>query len=97
MQKHSPHILNAASSLLGIALVIIAALNVAGRSQKTFADDVGWAAAMALSLSCLLSYLAMRSRSPHRGERYELWADRIFLCGLVLVVASVGVLALESA
>lgn len=94
MDKH-PHILNAASNLLGIALVIIAALNVAGRSRQGFADDIGWGAAFFLSLSCLLSYLAMRS--PHRGERYELWADRVFLCGLVLVVASVGVLALESA
>lgn len=94
MQKH-PHILNAASNLLGIALVIIAALNVAGRSRQGFADDVGWASAFFLSLSCLLSYMAMRS--DRRGEKYELWADRVFLCGLVLVIASVVVLALESA
>ena len=94
MQKH-PHILNAASNLLGIALVIIAALNVAGKSQTSFSDNVGWAAAMCLSLSCLLSYVALRSES--RAERAEAWADRIFLCGLVLIIASVAVLALENA
>lgn len=93
MQKH-PHILNAASNLLGIALVVIAALNVAGKNRDSFADNVGWAAAFFLSASCLLSYLALRSR---RADVYELWADRVFLCGLVLVVGSVLVLAIENA
>ena len=94
MQKH-PHILNAASNLLGIALVIIAALNVAGKSRASFSDDVGWVAALCLSMSCLLSYIALRSES--RAERAELWADRIFLCGLLLIIASVAILAFENA
>lgn len=94
MQKHQ-HILNAASNLLGIALVIIAGLNVTGRSASGFADNVGWGAALCLSLSCLLSYSALRSKA--RTELFELWADRVFLCGLVLIVGSVVTLALETA
>jgi len=93
MQK-PPYILGAASNLLGISLVIVAALNVAGRNRDSFADDVGWAAAFLLGASCLISYLALRSE---HSERYELWADRVFLCGLLLVVGSVAVLAYESA
>lgn len=94
MQKRH-HILNAASNLLGISLVIIAALNVAGRSRQSLADDIGWIAALCFSVSCLLSYAAMRSE--RRADIFELWADRVFLFGLVTIVASVAKLAIESA
>jgi hypothetical protein len=93
MPKH-PHILNAASNLLGIALVIIAALNVAHISHKTLADEVGWFSAVCLALSCLFSYLAIR-REPARSP-FEHWADHIFLLGLVSLFGSVVVLALSA-
>lgn len=90
----NPHILNAASNLLGIALVIIAGLNVAHNAKDTSADEVAWAAAISLSLSCLLSYLAIRTATPEL--RYERAADRVFLAGLLLLFASVLVLAVQS-
>src|ERR1044072_3562695 len=90
MPKH-PHILNAASNLLGIALVIIAALNVTHISHQTLADEVAWLSAICLSLSCLLSYIALRVE-PKR-TRSEGWADIIFLIGLICLFASVVVLA----
>ena len=49
MSKH-PHILNAASNLLGIALIIITGLSVAMQSQRSLADEVAWLAAIFLSL-----------------------------------------------
>jgi hypothetical protein len=94
MPKHT-HILNAASNLLGIAFVIIAGLNVTGMTGKTFADEVAWAAAVLLSLSCLLSYLAIRSEP--NGGRVESIADLSFLLGLVALFAAVLVLALTGA
>ena len=90
MPKH-PHILNAASNLLGIAFVIIAGLNVTRLTGKTFADEVAWAAAVLLSLSCLLSYLAIRS-APN-GTRAEASADLVFMLGLAALFAAVLVLA----
>ena len=94
MPKHI-HILNAASNLLGIAFVIIAGLNVTGMTGKTFADEVAWAAAVLLSLSCLLSYLAIRAEP--NGNRAEWAADLSFLAGLVALFAAVLVLALTGA
>lgn len=85
------HILNAASNLLGIALVIIAGINIANRAEKTFADEIAWAAAVLLGLSCLLSYMAIRA-APE-ASRFEAWADRIFLCGLIALFVAVLVLA----
>jgi multisubunit Na+/H+ antiporter MnhF subunit len=91
MPRHS-HILNAASNLLGIAFVIIAGLNVTRLTGRTFADEVAWAAAVLLSLSCLLSYLAIRSEP--NGARAESWADIAFMLGLLALFGSVLVLAL---
>lgn len=91
MPRHH-HILNAASNLLGIALVIITGLNIAGASARTFADEIGWVAAGSLSLSTLFSYIAIR-REPEQS-RFEVWADRVFLAGLISLLAAVLTLAL---
>ncbi len=86
------HILNAASNLLGIALLIIAGLNVSHIADKSFADEIAWIAAVCLASSCLLSYLALRHE--RRGAAAELWADRIFLLGLATLIGSIVVLAI---
>lgn len=86
------HILNAASNLLGIALLIIAGLNVSHIADKSFADEIAWAAAVCLACSCLLSYLSLRHERPNQG--FERWADRIFLFGLVTLIAAIVVLAI---
>ncbi len=90
MPRHH-HILNAASNLLGIALIILTGLHLTGTAEKTIADEVCWLAASCLSVSCLFSYIAIR-RDPEPG-RFESWADRIFLTGLVSLVLAVFTLA----
>jgi len=85
------HILNAASNLLGIALIIITALHVAGRSIHTMADEITGLSAICFSLSCLLSYFAIRA--VPRSIRFEAWADRIFLAGLFSLLSAVATLA----
>lgn len=86
------HILNAASNLLGIALLIIAGLNVSHIADKSFADEIAWLAAVCLATSCLFSYLSLRHERPSHG--FERWADRIFLLGLVTLIGSIVVLAI---
>ena len=90
MPKHT-HILNAASNLLGIALIIVTALHVTGSSSESVADEIAWLSAVCFSLSCLLSYFAIRAEP--RSIRYELWADRIFLVGLFGLFSAVTTLA----
>lgn len=91
MPKH-PHILNAASNLLGIALLIITGLHVSRYSAVSFADEVAWGAAFSLTLSCLFSYLAIRAEP--RPTRYERLADGVFMFGLLCLFGSVVVLAM---
>jgi hypothetical protein len=91
MQK-TTHILNAASNLLGITLLIIAGLHITNQAQKSLADEVAWLSAVCFSMSCGLSYLSIRS--PLELDRWEGWADRTFLLGIVTLVVAVLVLAL---
>jgi hypothetical protein len=88
------HILNAASNLLGIALVIIAGLNVSHIADKNFADEIAWSAAACLAMSCLLSYLSIRH--DQQSVLIEKWADRVFLLGLGALIGSIIVLAITN-
>jgi hypothetical protein len=93
MSKTSSHILNAASNLLGISIVMITGLKVTGHGGRTMADEVAWVAALSFALSCLLSYLDLRA--PEDATSHEKWADRLFLIGLAALIGSALVLALS--
>jgi hypothetical protein len=94
-QERTSHILNAASNLLGIALVIIAGLNVSHAARNSIADEIAWGAALCLATSCFLSYISLRDDVSRRGNA-EKWADRIFLLGLLALISAIVVLAIES-
>jgi hypothetical protein len=83
MKSH--HILNAASNLLGVSLIIVTALHITSYSKQTFADEIGLAAALLLICSCLFSYWAIRTEL----QRFENGADRLFLVAQVLLLAAV--------
>ncbi|WP_298168916.1 hypothetical protein [Novosphingobium sp.] len=88
------HILNAASNLLGISLLLIAGLRISDSGGKTMADEIAWMSAAGFSISCFFSYLALRE-GP-RAEVYEAVADRSFLVGLATLVVAVGVLGMAT-
>ena len=86
MKSH--HILNAASNLLGVSLIIVTALHITSYSKQTLADEVALTAALLLIGSCLLSYLAIRTER----ERFERGADRLFLAAQILLLGAVAAL-----
>lgn len=87
----SRHILNAATNLLGISLLIVAGLHLANTAGSTLADEIAWVAALCFSASCCLSYLSIRS--IRNEDRLENAADKTFLIGVFTLLASVAVLA----
>jgi hypothetical protein len=88
--QRTHHILSAASNLLGITLLIIAGLHITKTSARTFADEVAWGGAICFSVSCLCSYIAIRSEK--QGGRMESIADALFMIGLALLLMSIVVL-----
>jgi hypothetical protein len=85
------HILNAASNLLGIALIIVTSLHLTHIADQTVASKIAWFAAVMLAFSVLLSYTSIRLEP--NGDRFENWADRTFLTGTVALVSAVSFLA----
>jgi len=81
-----PHILNAASNLLGISLLVVTGLKISHTSSRTFADEIAAVAGLLFMASCLLAYLSIRA--PTTANRSGTWADRVFLLGqLTLFIA----------
>jgi amino acid transporter len=76
-----PHILNAASNLLGICFILITGLKITDSDIGTFADEISIFAALTLMISCLLSYASIRAEK--NSERWENWADALFLAGMI--------------
>ena len=91
MDRNS-HILNAASNLLGIALLIVTGLHITDHSAATYADETALAASLLLAMSCFVSYLSIRKGDG--GALLEEFADRIFLGGLAALVMAVVILIL---
>jgi hypothetical protein len=89
--RTSSHILNAATNLLGISLLIIAGLHIANASGKTLADEIAWGGVVCFAASCVFSYMSLRGDDPN--DRFERLADKIFLLGTATLLLAVLVLA----
>lgn len=93
MARTTSHILNAASNLLGISLLIITGLHVTNHAHQTLADEIAWGAALCFALASLFSYLDLRAEPA--DTPYERRADRLFMLGLASIFAAVLILALS--
>jgi hypothetical protein len=60
MRRH-PHVLNAATNLLGICFIIIGGLKLTNQNSRTWSDEVAWAAAFFLVVSIATSYFGIRN------------------------------------
>lgn len=94
-REKSPYILNTNSNLLGLCLIVMTSLKIADRTEAGFIDEMTGVASLLLMISCLLSFLSMRTRHVDRGERLETWADYIFVCGLVCVFCTIALISFQ--
>jgi hypothetical protein len=81
----SNHILNAAASLLGVALIIVSAVHITGKAATSVSDEMSFAAALLFIGSCLTSHRAITKSD----ERFERFADKLFALGLVVLTGGV--------
>jgi hypothetical protein len=91
MNRH-PHILNAASNLLGICFVIIGGLKISNLNARSYSDEAAWSAALLLFVSVLLSYLAIRNDDAKKWQIAV--ADGTFIAGTVTLMLSVVMAAI---
>ena len=85
-----PHILNASSNLVGIALVLVTGLKLTKASDSTWCDEISVCCAMAFMASCVTSYISLRA-DDRRAAIYERIADVLFMSGMLsLFIAVTG-------
>jgi hypothetical protein len=83
MRTH--YILDSASALLGVALVIVTAVHITGKAAQTFADELSFGAALLFLVSCFLSHRAISASN----DRFEIVADKVFASAILLLLLGV--------
>ena len=81
----SGSILNAAASLLGVALLIVTAVHITGRAMQSISDEVALGSALLLIGSCLAAHLAIGGSS----QRYDAIAANLFFLALIMLLFAV--------
>jgi hypothetical protein len=79
------HILEAAASLLGVALLIVTAVHITGKAGSSIADELSFAAAILFIGSCIASHRAI----TRADERFERLADKVFALALFVLLCGV--------
>lgn len=93
MKHRPPHILNAATNLLGICFIVITGLKLASANARSYADEVAWLAAILLFAAALTAYLSIRNENA-RPWQVRI-ADATFLGGMSALAAAVLIAAIS--
>jgi hypothetical protein len=79
--QKSPHILNAASNLLGICFILLTSFKIFNISRTTIYDELIVICILLFMGSCIFSFLAIR-KEGNNSFFLEKVADYMFLGGL---------------
>ena len=85
----SPHILNTSANLLGFCLFVITSLHIANLTESLIIDELTSIVAVSLTISCILSFISIRTKSEQKGTRMELLAEYFFvgaLIGILIII-----------
>ena len=91
----SPHILNTSANLLGFCLFVITSLHIANLTETLVIDELTSVVAVMLTISCILSFLSIRTTSEEREKNYEKFADYIFVGALVGILIIILLITLN--
>ncbi|HEY1961387.1 MAG TPA: hypothetical protein VGG69_03125 [Rhizomicrobium sp.] len=92
MHRH-PHVLNAATNLLGICFIIIGGLKLTNQNSRTWSDEIAWGAAFFLVVSIVLSYSGIRNGSERQWTTRM--ADWSFMVGIAALIVSMVIAAYQ--
>lgn len=81
--KTSQHILGTAANLLGFCLFIITSLHLTNASENAIIDELTSGVAFLLIVSCVFSFVSIRTKHKQRELRSEKIADYFFIAALV--------------
>ncbi len=91
----STHILNTSSNLLGLCFLVLTSLSVLHLRQSSLIDEFTAVATISFMVSCILSFLSIRSNNEKIAVRYENIADFFFLIGLSIMFLTTMVITFD--
>lgn len=84
MSKNSSHhILNTAANLLGFCLFVITSLHITDKTQNSLVDESTSVIALLLTVSCVLSFMAIKTQYEYREKKLERIAEYLFIASLI--------------
>lgn len=89
----SQHILSTSANLLGFCLIVLTSLHISDKSALGFLDEFTSVVAVLLIISCLFSFISIRSSIKEKELLFEKIADYVFITSLIgILLIIVGVL-----
>lgn len=90
----SQHILPVSATMVGVCMTVITVMQIAPKNRITsVADDLLAIDSLFFLVSTLLSYWTIRPKES--SQRFELWADRFFVIGMIFMVVISFLVAFE--
>ncbi|MGK2865011.1 MAG: hypothetical protein ACSLE0_23980 [Chitinophagaceae bacterium] len=79
----SPHILNTSANLLGFCLFVITSLHIANHTEAYLIDELTSVVAIFLTMSCVFSFVSIRTKNQAKELLFEKIADYLFMTSLL--------------
>ncbi len=79
----SKHILPTSATMVGVCMTVISILKLSANSSNTWADEILAVDSLLFIMSAIFSYVSIRNELEE--SKYEDWADKIFIFGLVVM------------
>lgn len=93
--KTSSHILNSAGNLLGFCLFVITSLRIANLVVSHYIDEFTSVIAVLATLSCILSFMSIKTNNPIKERRFEAIAENIFILTLLGILVIILLISLN--
>ncbi len=91
----SQHILNTSANLLGFCLFVITSLHIADKTEAYFLDELTSFIAVILTLSCILSFMSIKTSDLKKEKKLESYADNIFMAALIGILIIILLITLN--
>jgi len=91
----SPHILNTSANLLGFCLFIITSLHISNLTETHFIDGLTSIVSVLLTVSCMFSFVSIRTTDPTKERRLEKVADYLFFTALVGILVTIIIITIN--
>ena len=89
----SQHILGPSANLLGFCLFVITSLHIADQVETRLIDGLTSVVGVLLTVSCIFSFVSIRTRREERERRMEAIADYFFVVALLGILAIIVLIA----